>query len=309
MANIIALVWDFDKTLIPGYMQDPIFQEYGVDKSAFWEENNSEISELRKNGLTVNADSYYLNKFIRESSEGGKFKGLNNAKLEKLGEKIEFCEGVVELFEKIEELNKSDDFDKYGIKVENYVVSTGFKRMIEGSKIRKYLTGVWGAELIDVFYEEGGDEKEKKTRIGEIAYSLDNTTKTRALFEINKGVGIYSDSTIDVNTKIPLDDRRVRFENIIYIADGPSDIPAFSVVRQKNGSTLAVYAPGNEESYSSADKLRLEGRVQMIAEANYNEKTTARFWILKRINERVEQIKSETVQVYKREPGTPKHIV
>ena len=28
MANIIALVWDFDKTLIEGYMQDPIFKKY-----------------------------------------------------------------------------------------------------------------------------------------------------------------------------------------------------------------------------------------------------------------------------------------
>lgn len=25
MANIIAVVWDFDKTLVDGYMQDPIF--------------------------------------------------------------------------------------------------------------------------------------------------------------------------------------------------------------------------------------------------------------------------------------------
>ena len=26
MANIIAIVWDFDKTLVDGYMQDPVFE-------------------------------------------------------------------------------------------------------------------------------------------------------------------------------------------------------------------------------------------------------------------------------------------
>ena len=38
MANIIAVVWDFDKTLVDGYMQDPIFKHYGVNASDFWKE-------------------------------------------------------------------------------------------------------------------------------------------------------------------------------------------------------------------------------------------------------------------------------
>ena len=29
--NIVACIWDFDKTLIPGYMQAPIFKAYGID--------------------------------------------------------------------------------------------------------------------------------------------------------------------------------------------------------------------------------------------------------------------------------------
>ena len=28
MKNIIAVIWNFDKTLINGYMQDPIFKDY-----------------------------------------------------------------------------------------------------------------------------------------------------------------------------------------------------------------------------------------------------------------------------------------
>ena len=40
MANIIAVVWDFDKTLVNGYMEEPIFEYYGVDSSDFWREVN-----------------------------------------------------------------------------------------------------------------------------------------------------------------------------------------------------------------------------------------------------------------------------
>ena len=42
---------------------------------------------------------------------------------------------------------------------------------------------------------------------------------------------------IDVNARVPKNLRRVRFENMIYIADGPSDVPAFSVVKHYGGST------------------------------------------------------------------------
>lgn len=39
--NIITLIWDFDKTLIDGNMQEPIFKKYSVDPKEFWDEVNS----------------------------------------------------------------------------------------------------------------------------------------------------------------------------------------------------------------------------------------------------------------------------
>ena len=41
IANKIAVVWDFDKTLVNGYMQAPIFKHYGVDDKKFWAEVNT----------------------------------------------------------------------------------------------------------------------------------------------------------------------------------------------------------------------------------------------------------------------------
>ena len=67
MSNIIAIIWDCDKTLINGYMQDPIFDEYGIDGKAFWTENNQRQVDLRKiySNIRINADTYYLNLFLQ----------------------------------------------------------------------------------------------------------------------------------------------------------------------------------------------------------------------------------------------------
>ena len=80
MANIIAVIWDCDKTLVDGYMQDPIFEEYGINASDFWREVNSKPAELVKHGIRVNRDTYYLNHFIK-CAHDGTLKGLDNAKL------------------------------------------------------------------------------------------------------------------------------------------------------------------------------------------------------------------------------------
>lgn len=49
--NTIAFIWDFDKTLIAGYMQDPIFEKYGVDGKAFWDEVNALPEQYEKQGM------------------------------------------------------------------------------------------------------------------------------------------------------------------------------------------------------------------------------------------------------------------
>lgn len=301
MADVIATIWDFDKTLIPGYMQDPIFNKYNQKGKAFWDENNAEIADLQSKGIEVNIDSYYLNKFIEYSKKGGKFEGLKNSDLEELGKQIEFFDGAVELFIKIAKLNENSEYRGFGITFENYIVSTGLKRMIMGSKIYPHVKHVWGAELVDV-------EEDGIVHLGKIAYSLDNTTKTRAIFEINKGVGIVEGASIDVNSKIPEDERRVRFCNMVYVADGPSDVPAFSVLNQKGGATLAVYPKGNMEAFIQVDKLRKEDRVQMIAEADYSPNSTAEMWLMCQLEDQARAIIDNKKKVYLRPAGTPRHL-
>jgi hypothetical protein len=282
--NIIALIWDFDKTLIPGYMQEPLFEHYNVDPKQFWKEANELPNYYRKNGLDlIVPDTVYLNHFITYAKEGI-FKGLNNALLRKLGAKIKFYEGLPDFFEEIKNLVKDNsNYQQHDIRIEHYIVSTGLRQMILGSNIAPFIDGIWGCEFMENPPPPGYLEKvqattENKPRIiSQIAYLLDNTTKTRTVFEINKGTNKIPD--INVNAKIPDEDRRVPIQNMIYIADGPSDIPVFSIINRFGGRTFAVYQPGSKNEFSQVNNLQKQGRVQSYGEANYTRNSQTAMWI------------------------------
>ena len=79
-SNVIACVWDFDKTLIDGYMQSPIFEEYDVDEALFWKEVNMLPEIYAKKGVRVSPESVYLNHLL-SFVKNGLMRGLSNKKL------------------------------------------------------------------------------------------------------------------------------------------------------------------------------------------------------------------------------------
>ena len=302
MANIIAVIWDCDKTLVDGYMQDPIFEEYGINAPAFWKEVNAKPKEYEKSGIRVNKDTYYLNHFIK-CAHNGTLKGLSNKKLREYGAKQKFYSGIPEIFEKTKQMFKKDkSYAEYGIQVEHYIVSTGFAEIIRGSKLMPFVDGIWGCELLET------PDKDGNLVIGEVLYTIDNTTKTRALFEINKGIGKIEG--IEVNSKIPETNRRVHFQNMIYIADGPSDIPAFSENKKNGRATFAIYPKGDVKAMQQVEQMREDGRVDMYAEADYSEGTTAYLWITNRIQKMADAIRdSEKAKITSSASRVPHHLI
>lgn len=285
MQNIIAIIWDFDKTLINGYMQDPIFEDFHIDAHAFWEKVNKMPEKYAANGIKVNPDTAYLVAFTR-AAKNGTFKGLNNAKLREYGQRQRFYPGIPEFIAESKDFLKEDkDCVEYNIRVEHYIVSTGFAEVIKGSPLSKLVDGIWGCELLEDSDNDGN------MVISDVAYTIDNTTKTRALFEINKGVN--KKSKVNVNTKMTDDQRRVSFRNMIYIADGPSDVPAFSVTKKFGGATFAIYPHGDERALKQVEQLREEDRVDFFAEADYRKDTTAYMWIKGKVREFADRIIQE----------------
>ena len=301
MANIIAVVWDFDKTLITGYMQDPMFKKFNVDGNLFWEEVNALPQKYwDEQKVKVNRDTIYLNhilKYVRE----GKFPKLNNEMLREFGEKLTFYPGVLEILQKTKEmLSQNPSYSELDIKVEHYVVSTGLVKTILGSQIMPHITHAWGCELLE------SQDSDGDFVVSELGYTIDNTSKTRALFEINKG---SQQNEIDVNSNVPENLRRVHFKNMIYIADGPSDVPAFSLVKKNGGATFAIYPKNDNAAFRQVEQLRKDGRIDMYAEANYSEGTTANLWITNKIKDLADDIRNAEKAKFASVSSAPKHLV
>ncbi len=296
--NVIAIIWDFDKTLVNGYMQKPIFEEYGVDEVEFWREVNALPLKYADQGIKVNSDTIYLNHFIT-CVQQGIFAELNNAKLREFGPKLDFYPGIPDIFTNLAKIvDGNDRFKEYNIHLEHYVVSTGLTEVIRGSVVNEHVKDIWGCEFIEIpiksslhikEYNPNGEEKPKV--ISQIAYSIDNTSKTRAIFEINKGANVHQE--VDVNSKMEAQFRRVPIENMIYVADGPSYVPAFSVVKGNGGKTFAIYPKGDMKAFRQVNKLISEGRIDMFAEADYTEGTTTYMWL-------ADQVETIANKIYQR---------
>lgn len=278
LQNVIALIWDFDRTLSPIYMQQPLFDEYDIDSTEFWKEVNALPEYYRQADIGINEETCYLGHLL-SYVQHGRMPGLTNAKLTELGSRILLFPGLPDFFDEVKESVRKPEFAEADITIEHYIVSTGLDAMIRGTAMASKVEGIWASVFIEKPAEPGRvkGHKPEGGEISQIAGFLDNTTKTRAIFEINKGVN--KTAGISVNDSIDQDKRRVPFENMIYIADGPSDIPSFSVVKGNGGLAYAVYDPKVSGHYEQAIGLLETKRVDQCGAADYRAGSETHRWL------------------------------
>lgn len=310
--NIIACVWDFDKTLIPAYMQAPLFRRYGIDEATFWAETNALAENYRKRGYNIAPEISYLNHLLTYVL-AGKMPGLSNKVLRECGKEIEFYPGLPKFFESSRAWARAKpEYVKHEIQLEHYVVSTGLAEMIRGSALAAYIDATWACEFIENplqpgFLKQKEFPLEAANEIAQIGVMIDNTTKTRAIFEINKGTN--KNAAIDVNAKVTPEDRRIPLQNMIYIADGPSDVPSFSVVKKGGGKTYAVYNPAVRAEFEQNDRLRHTGRIDHYGPADYTENSATTHWLHLQIEKMCDRIVTDReAAVASRVTRPPRHL-
>lgn len=246
---VLAICYDFDKTLSPDDMQAQGFIQavYDGDVNSFWEECNALATE---NGMDSNLA--YMYKMVNEAEGRLVF---TRKTLEDYGAKVELFPGVEEWFERIREYGA-----EHGVIVEHYIISSGLKEMIEGTSISK-------AGAFEKIYASSFMFNEKGVAVWP-AQAINYTNKTQFLFRIEKGVLDVNDQ--GVNDHFPPDSVRVPFRNMVYIGDSITDIPCMKLINSRGGHSIGVY-DGKTSDKSRVHKMLDEDRIKYFAPADYRE--------------------------------------
>lgn len=245
---VLAICYDFDKTLSPDDMQaQGYIQSVGYDVKKFWEESNG---LARKNDMDNNLA--YMWKMVQEAQGIMVF---TKKKLAEYGAKVALFDGVEEWFERIRTYGK-----KNNVIVEHYIISSGLKEMIEGTKMAR--EGAFEKIYASSFYFN-----DRGVAIWP-AQVINYTSKTQFLFRIEKGVLDINDP--GVNEYFPPEEKRVPFRNMVYIEDSDTDIPCMKLVNTYGGHSIGVYDP-TAQNKEKVFRMMHDKRIRYYAPANYTD--------------------------------------
>lgn len=175
---------------------------------------------------------------------------LSADKLREMGKGVEFFDGVKEWFARINNFGASP-----GLEVRHYIISCGLKPMIEGCDIAHEFYNIFACDYV---YDQNGEPVWPSV-------AINYTSKTQFLYRINKGVEDVGEHK-RLNMYMPKNQRVVPFCNMIYVGDGPTDVPSMKLARQRGGYAIGVYRNPEDASY-----LVDEERVDFYVKSDYTE--------------------------------------
>lgn len=246
---ILAICYDFDKTLSPEDMQaQEYIQSIEYEVADFWKESNKLASD---NDMDQNLAYMYM---MRDKSRGKVL--FTKETLRQDGGKVRLFPGVSTWFDRINEYGKSK-----GVIVEHYIISSGLKEMIEGTEVAKEFKKIYASSF---YYNDAGEAVWP-------AQVVNYTNKTQFLFRIEKGVLDVNDQ--EVNSFFEPNQYRVPFRNMIYIGDSDTDIPCMKLVNINGGHSIGVYDSDSKDK-SKVFRMLDENRIKYFAPADYEEDST-----------------------------------
>lgn len=257
---ILAICYDFDKTLSPDDMQaQGYIQSINYEVADFWKESNQLAVD---NDMDQNLAYMYM---MSNKSRGKVL--FTKDTLHKDGAKVKLFPGVSTWFDRINQYG-----EEKGVIVEHYIISSGLKEMIEGTEVAGKFRKIYASSF---YFDDAGVAVWP-------AQVVNYTNKTQFLFRIEKGVLDINDQK--VNAYFEPNQYRVPFRNMVYIGDSDTDIPCMKLVNINGGHSIGVY---NSETKDKSKVFRMldENRIKYFVPADYTENSKLEI-LLKQIIDR-----------------------
>ena len=255
---ILAVVFDCDDTLAPDTTTQ-LLKTRGFDKEhleQFWKQDIAAMVKQEWDpSLAI------MTRLAQMANQDGPLRGLSKTDIQQVGRDLSVYPGVSGMFPEIKAMIEGDEqFASFGVMVEYYIISGGIEELIRSHQIAAYMKDVWACSFE---YEATG-----KIRCAKRVVTF--TEKTRFLFNIQKGfIGSkYRSQPYAVNAKTPPEEVRVPFENMVYIGDGPSDIPCMSLLERNGGHVVGILRDENPYLTYASNYGR---RAQITIPADYRE--------------------------------------
>ena len=242
----IAIICDCDNTLAPD-TTSMLLEDNGINLDAFWKDIGIKVK------LGWDPPIAWMTE-IAELIKNGKISQDTNAKLAEFGKSVTpFPNASMFITQLNESLGKEQD-----VTVEGYVVSCGIESLMQGTTLAESFTEIFGSS----FYECDGI-------VAGVKSSITFTEKTKFVYAINKGItSQIRENPYNVNTFVENEKRKVPFENMIYLGDGASDIPCFSMIKNHGGHCIGIEI---DAKWHKEFQLELRKREMNAFEPDYTE--------------------------------------
>ena len=266
----ISIVWDFDGTLTPDDSTLKIV-EYFIGKNKiknFWKSikklNGSQSQSIWTKMLSSDAPTWmYVLSRIAFKNKIPLSKEFFARK--QITDLVKLYPGVNTVLKAIKNFVKKERFKKSKVQIHQFIITAGLKEYVEELVPKDIFSYIWGGRYNCIYNPNYIDDIESIP-----VFCMDETMKTRSLYEISKGV--FNTTIEAVNKKVEKGNLWCPFDNFIYIGDGPTDIPALSLTRTYGGYGIVVFNP-EEDKQKIKKRLKdmsADSRCDLITKVDFS---------------------------------------
>lgn len=255
LSNRLAIVFDFDETLIPEDSFNILLRDCQLEVEEF---DTKRVKPLVEEGW----HKYLARTFclIQESKQRKGKDKITYERLANLGKKLELIEGVSEMFELLPQRAKEIVPE---VEVEFYLISGGFVDIARNTSIAKYFTQMWGCELA---YDANSE-------IEFLRQQMTHTEKTHYLYYLSKGIDRENEQDLIYDYRdIPPEKLHIPLNQVIYLGDGTSDIPCFTVINRYGGIAFGIFQKNSTaQEWQHQEKVTNSQQITNLVPADYNQ--------------------------------------